>query len=314
MFEISTIIKVVYYLLGFLSLLGILYGLGFKPNVLRERIRLNQRLRIKRYTKFLLKSELLKKYHFLLEISFKNYTVDSFYKILVVQTITFLVMSSIFFVIINDFFVSVVASLLFVFVIPIMLLYLRHKTIQNHIQNEIVEVSIILLQEYQKNHYHMIYALKEVVERTKGKSHETYARLFSRMLGDNETKKSGAELFSFQIGQVRGKNLSTLILRACKDGTNVTEMLEELVSDVTEFNKRKRTGETQARETAAIGFFPIFALIFLVIFNQTTFIPNGKAMEYQFQTPLGLKSFIFSVLCSVIGIVMFIVLKNPKKE
>lgn len=307
-------LSIIYYLIGFLSLIGIFFGLGLKPNNFRERVRLNQRIRLNRYTENLLANPYLKKYHLILSITFKRYTADSFVKILTIHVFSFLILMVLIFIITRAFIVSFASAIIFAFAIPITLFYLRHKTIQNHIQHEILDVAIILLQEYQKNRHHMLYALKEVVNRTTGKVEETYARLFARMQLDDETKKEAAELFSFQIGQDRGKNLSTIILRACKDGTNVKNMLEELVEDITEFNKRKRTGVTKTRDTALVGWFPLVSLTGLVIFNQTTLIPNGKAFYYQFQTPTGLKSFIFAAICSVIGIIMFIVLRNPKKE
>lgn len=313
-FNATTLVTIIYYLIGFSSLLGIFFSLGLRPNHLKERLRLNQRNRVNYYTSNLLKNNWLKKYHFILSITFKRYTVDNFFNVLLSQVLSFLILSILFTFITQAFLISIVSALLFTFVIPITLFYLRHKTIQNEIQNEILDVAIILLQEYQKNHKHMLYALKEVVNRTNGKIEETYARLLARMHADDETKKQGAELFAFQIGHVRGKNLSTIILRACKDGTDVINALEELVEDITEFNKRRRTGETKSRDTALIGWFPIITLIGLLVFNQTTLIPNGKAVYYQFQTPLGLKSFLLTAICSVIGIIMYIVLRNPKKE
>lgn len=303
-----------YYLFGFISLIGIWIGLGLKPNKMRERIKINQELRLERYNKTWIQNTWMKRYHFLLDVSFRRYKLSYFSKVVVTQFLSFIFLTLLFYIAIQELRFALFASVLFIYLIPIGFMYMKHKQVQSAVQNEIIEVSVLLLQEYQKNHYHMLYALKEVTSRTKGKSQLAYARLFARMHDDDDMKKLSAEAFAFQLGRIRGKNLASIILRACKDGTIVTTMLEDLVEDVTEFNKRIRTGETEARETSWIGYFPLPALIFLILYNQKSFIPNGKAMEYQFQTATGLKSFTIAFVCSLIGIAMALILKNPKKE
>ena len=135
----------------------------------------------------------------------------------------------------------------------------------------------------------------------------------SRMHDDDKMKELAAETFAFQLGHFRGKNLASIVLRACKDGVPVTRLIEDLVEDITEFNKRIRDAETEARETALIGYAPIPLLIGLHIINDKWLIPNGEAFYYQFQTDKGLKSFLISVVFGLIGMGLALMVKRPKK-
>lgn len=298
------------YFIGFVSVIGIVTS-TINVKKVRERLRISQEIRLERYNSKWLDYKLMKKYHFLMSSTIKRYEIEHFSKIVIIQFTSFLSLFILFFITIRETNFSLFASFLFAYLLPIGFMYMRFKHAQAELQEDIIEVSAILLQEYQKSHEHMVYALKGVVNRTSGKSQIAYARLFARMHDDDDMKNIAAENFAFQLGHF-GKNLASIILRACKDGIPVTRLLEELVTDITEFNKRVRDGKTEARETALLGYAPIVLLIGLFFFNLNS-LPDGRALEYQFQTAAGLKSFTVALIASLVCVALAIIVYKPRR-
>ncbi|MEK5217704.1 hypothetical protein [Psychrobacillus sp. FSL H8-0487] len=310
--HIESIVKFILYSMGLLSVAGIGISLNTNVSKIRERLRIGREIKLESYNQKWLNNEWLKKYHLLLDSSLKSYKIEHFSKLVVGQFLMFISFIALFMVILQDFIFSFGISAIFMYVLPITGFYFIHKQRQNIIQDELVDTAILLLQEYEKNSHHMLYALKETVSQIKGSAHGVYAKAFARMHGEDDIKIQAAESLSFQIGHVRGKNLATIILKGCKDGTEVSTLLEDLVEDITEFNKRVRDAQTEARETALIGFAPIPALIILHFVNDKWLIPGGKAYYYQFGTQDGLKSFLIAVVFGLIGIGLGLFVRKPK--
>jgi Flp pilus assembly protein TadB len=313
MFSGVALLKVALYTSGLVSVLGIWIGLGANVTKIRERFRINRELKLSSYNREWLKNKWMRNYHFLLTSAIRKYEVNHFSKVVVSQFILFVSFSALLILVIEEIRFSIIISTFFIYFIPLGFLYFFHKQKQNDLQNNLVEASVLLLQEYEKNHYNMIYALKEVITQSKGASQIAYSRLFARMHDDDETKEMAAESFSFQLGHFRGKNLSSIILRACKDGVIVTTLLEDLVEDITEFNKRISDAETEARETAFIGIAILPSLIILHVINDQWLIPGGNAFYYQFQTEQGLKSFLIATAFGLVGVGLALFIRKPKK-
>lgn len=301
-----------FYGLGLASLVGIWVGLGLDIQRSRERFKLNRQMKLATYNQTWIKNPLVKHYHFLLSACFKKYQLSMLSRIIVMQATLFIFTTLMLFVLIQEFLFAIAAAAVLIIVVPVGILYMIHKQRQFVLQSELTEASIMLLQQYQKNHYHMIFALKAVSEEMSGWPQVVYAQLFARMHDDDEKKELAAENFAFQVGYVRGKNLASIILRACKDGTQVMVALQDLIEDLTEFNKRIRNAETEASEAASIGYSALPLLIVLHVFNEWKLMP-GEAFYYQFQTAQGLKSFIIAFIFSLVGIALAIIVKKPKK-
>ena len=309
---IDSVIKFILYSVGLLSVAGISISLNTNVSKIRERLRIDREIKLASYNQKWLNYPLLKKYHLLLDSSLKHYKMEHFSKIVVGQFLLFVAFIALFMLVMKDFLFSVGMSATFLYALPILGLFYRHKQRQNVIQDQLVDTAILLLQEYEKHSHHMLYALKETVLQIEGSAHTVYAKAFARMHGDDESKIFAAESLAFQIGHVRGKNLPTIILKGCKDGTEVSTLLEDLVEDITEFNKRVRDAQTEARETAMIGFLPIPLLILLYIVNDQWLIPGGNTFYYQFVVPQGLKSFLIAVAFGVVGIGLGLLVRKPK--
>lgn len=310
---LNELLTVVTYFVGFVSLIGIWLALGTNISKMKERFRISKNLRVTAYNRKWLKNKWLRRYHFLLSSALKRYEIEHFSKILTIQFTAFMSLTAILFLVTGDYQFSIIMPFIFVYLLPLGFLYFIHKQKQNALQDDLIESSVILLQEYEKNHHSMLFALKEVVDQTKGASRIAYARLFARMHDDNYVKEIAAETFTFQLGHFRGKNLASIILRGCKDGVQVGTLLEDLVEDITEFNKRVRDAETESRETAMIGYAPLPALVILHFINDRWLIPGGNASYYQFQTAQGLKSFMVAATFGIVGIGLALLIKKPKK-
>ncbi|MFS0783392.1 hypothetical protein [Bacillus sp. 1P06AnD] len=311
--NIEVIMKLLLYLVGLGALVGIWLSLGLKVSKIRERLRINKELKLANYNTKWLKNKWLKQYHFLLSSAIKKYEANYFSKIFIFQFLIFFCLLIVLYLNLHEFLLSFGFALILIYVIPTAYLYTVHKQKQSYLQGSLVETSVILLQEYEKNQHHMLFALKETVDHTTGASRVAYAKLFARMHDDHDARVLASENFAFQLGHFRGKNLATIILRACNEGIIVSSLLEDLVADITEFNKRVKNAETEARETAFIGLAPLPLLVGLYFVNDRWLIPGGEVFRYQFQTAGGIKSFLISVMFGVIGIVLAIVVKKPKK-
>ncbi|EFV75042.1 MULTISPECIES: hypothetical protein [Cytobacillus] len=309
----ESIINLALYFIGIGIVVWIWFSLGLNVSKMKERFRLNRQIKLENYTTRWLHYEWMKQYHFLLASSIKKYEMEHFAKVVTTQFFVFIITLIILCVSLTDIVFSLGFALVCIYIGPISFLYIIHKNKQSYLQNELVESSMILLQEYEKNHKHMLFALKELVDHLDGPSKIAYAKLLSRMHGEYSVKELAAESFAFQIGHFRGKNLATIIFRACAEGVNVTTLLEDLITDITEFNKRIREAETESRETALIGYAPLPLLVILFFVNERWLIPGGNAAYYQFQTEDGLKSFLIAVVFGLIGLVLALVVKKPKK-
>lgn len=309
----NTIVSTIAYSIGIISLIGIWFSFGIKISKVRERLRLSREIRLANYQSTWLKNKWLKQYHFLLASAWEKYEIEHFSKVISTQFTIFISMNLLLVIALREIMFPIFSAVLIVYIIPITFLYIRHKQKQNVLQNELIETSVILLQEYEKNHKNMLFALKEVLNETKGFSHVAYAKLFARMHGNKETKELAAETFAFQLGHVKGRNLAIIILRACDEQVDVTTLLEDLVFDLTEFSKRTRDAETEAGETAIMGYAPIPALIILYFVNDLLLIPDGNTFHYQFKTELGIKSFLLAFIFGILGIFLASVVKKPKK-
>ncbi len=306
-------LKVLVYVIGLASVVGIWIGLGLNTQRMRERFKLSRQVRLAAYNRKWLEYPLLRKYHFLLTSSVRKYELNYFSRVIVIQLSIFVFLVTVLTFILKDFRVATIISVMLAYALPIGALYLKHKQTQSALQSELVEASVVLLQEYQKNHRHMLYTLKSVAGNVSGHSEIAYARLFARMHDDDQMKEIAAEIFAFQLGHFRGKNLASIILRACKEGTPVEKQLEDLVEDITELNKVVRDAETAARETALIGYAPIPLLILLYFVNDKWLIPDGETFYYQFQTSQGLQWFLIAFIFGLIGMGLALMVKPPRK-
>lgn len=304
--------EILLYLIGFFGVVGLIISIqDLKISTLKERFKLTKKLKMDSQTQYWLKHDLLKKYHFLLS-SIKWYEIEYFTRVIYSQLAVFLLFMILVYPILQNFGYVLLVGVLFIYIMPIAFLYIHHKQLSNELQDVVIDNSVILLQEYGKNHQNMLYALKEVVNRVDGRSKIAYAKLFARMHGDAETKELAAERFAYQLGRIRGKNLAIIILRACKDGVDVTTQLETLVEDLVEFNKKVRTSLADSRETAFMGYVIFPLLIGLYVFNEMTLI-KGNTFHFQFQTEKGLNSFLIACFFGLVNIGLAIIVKRPKK-
>ncbi|KAB2329452.1 MULTISPECIES: hypothetical protein [Bacillaceae] len=309
----GTWVSIVVYLVGFFSVVGISLSLGLNVQKYKERLKIDRQLKLQNYNKVWIQQGWLKQYHLLLSSAIPKYRLDHFSKIVIIQFVLFISLFAALYIGLQAFVFVLAVSFTIVYILPISFLYIRHKQKQNTLKEEMVTAAIILLQEYQKNHYHMLYALKALVDQTSGQNQIAYARLFARMHDNNFMKELAAEEFAFQLGHIRGKNLSTIILKACKDGRNVITLLEDLIEDVTEFNKRIRNAETEAREPALIGYAPLPLLAIFYYMNETMLIHGGNTFQYQFQTEQGLRAFLIAIVFGLMGTGLALVVKKPRK-
>lgn len=313
-FQYTSIVTYLLYALGLLSVLGIWLSLGSGYSKVKARMKMTQKVKEKNVSSRLLNYKWFRYYHFLLATNFKDYTTQHFTKVIIAHVIAFIGFSLVTWLALQDMMTVLFFSFAFTIVFPVTALYFLFKRKEQEIQESLVETAIRLLQEYEKSHRHMLYALKDTIGSLEGVNKVVFSKIYARMHDDDETKVLATELLAFQIGHFRGKNLATIILKGVRDGVDVTPLLEHLVEDITGFNKRTRDARTEARETALIGYFILPALIGLYFVCDIWLIPDGKTFYYQFQTAQGLQSFLFALLFGVVGIGLAIIVGKPKAQ
>lgn len=309
----SMLFKIVIYAIGLISVFGITLSSQTNLSKAMERFRLNRDIKLKSWTNTWIEYKWLRTYHMLLSSTIRFYTLHHFSKIVVTQALLFVSLTVMLFSVLREFTFSIGSSFVLVLLLPTAALYFIHKRRESDIQNNLVEISIKLFQEYEKSGKHMLFALKNTAENLDGPGQVAFSKLFARMHDDDRMKQLGAETFAFTIGKFRGKNLATIILRACKEGVIVSDLLQNLVEDITNFNKRTRDAETDASDTALIGYFILPLLGGFYIFNKV-YLFHEDSFYYQFQTVAGLKSFILAFTFGVIGIGLAMIVKKPKRK
>jgi len=302
------------YIIGGTGLILIIMSLGFSPKKTRERFRVMRDLKYQSYSSQWMKYDFLRRYNHLLSASLKSYRYEYFAKFIIVQLLIFLGL-----LIFGSFFMQsiwygLITSLTFVYVFPVTFFYMKHKQVQGLLQNEVIDSVITLLQSYQRNQNNMLYALKDVSDSLEGKTKAAYSKLFARMHDRDEIKILASETFAFQLGSLRGKNISTTILKACKDGLIVETLLQDLIVDMTEQNKVLRDAESEAREAAILGYAPLPLTFLFLYLNEAFLIPGGNSLKYQFGTPQGIQSFVISIIFGIVGLGLAILVKKPKKQ
>lgn len=306
-------IKLIAYAVGAVSVVGIVSSLGYDLKRIRQRLRVNRAIKYDLYSEKWLQFKLLNQYNHLLAATLSKYKYQDFPKVVLSQLYLFLLLFVASGFLLKSITYGFLTAFCIAYVFPVGFLIIRHKRIQSSIQGDIKNSAVELLQLYQKNHYKMIFALKELTERTEGTTQVVYAKLFARMNDNDDVKILAAETFAFQLGYIRGSNLATAILKACKDDLNVEVLLKDLIADMTQLNKEIKNAETEANETAILGFAPLPLTAVLMYLNYQHLIPGGKYFEVQFGNPSGLRTFILSIIFGVIGIALAILVKRPKK-
>ncbi|WP_214483772.1 hypothetical protein [Bacillus sp. SM2101] len=311
---IEITIKIITYGIAIISAYFFISWLGFDPNKVKTRFRLSKDVKNKFQSSNLLKYKWLKKYHHILDTTIKAYEQHHLSMIVWLHVSVFVLLLSVNLIVIEDFFFTLFSSFFFAFLLPIGGFWVRFKQIQSFAQESISEDIELLLQEYQKNHCNMLYALKEVSNKAEGTTQILFSKLFARMHGTTEEKQLATETFGYQIGRHWGKNLSTMILRASvQDGINIQASLQDMVDDMSEIRKKARDELSDGREAAVMGFIPIPATFLLIVLNVEFMLPGENGYSYHFATSLGLKVFIFSMIIGMINFVMALILRKPKQ-
>lgn len=301
------------YAIGLVGLIFLLISLGFTSKQLKARYRLTRDSRRKNFSSTWIRYPILEKYHHLLSSTIKQYEQRLFSTILTYQGLIFVFLFSVISLLTQSLLFGLCSSLFFVLVVPITILWVRHKRIQNQLQESLHESITLLLTSYRTNHFNMLYALKDVSEQVEGQLKMVFGKLFARMHDSDDIKVLASKTFAFQLGNYRGKNLATAILRAIKDGTNVETILVDMKDDIHEFRKAIRDAMTESRETAMLGFLPLPGTAVLIYVTATYLLPDGNGYHYIFGTALGLKVFLASVIIGFINLLLALILRRPKQ-
>ncbi|MYL35481.1 hypothetical protein GLW08_20475 [Pontibacillus yanchengensis] len=311
---LSIILKYATYLVGIIGMIAVFANIGFSFRNVKARYKINRKKRSAIVNTKWLKITPFRQYNHLLASAFPKYQYHMFYKVLLYHLTGFIFVLVINLTITGNRGYSILTALLVSYGIPIGYAYFRHKQIQSLLQEHITDATVELLKSYQRSHNNMLYALKDVSEELDGKLGVIFAKMFARMHDDDEIKEMAIETFAFQLGRLtRAKNLSVTILKACKDGSDVEILLNDIVKDMSNMKMRAREAETESAEVAYMGYLPL-PMTFALIYLNDRFLIKGEALHYHFNTPEGFQVFMWSMILGVINLGLAIMVKRPSRR
>jgi Flp pilus assembly protein TadB len=307
------LLRAVGYSIGLTAILLLFISIGFSPKKIKNRIRINKNVKGSEFHKTWLKYQYLRWYHKLLQATVSKYKEKYLFDILSIHVVVFAFLLVMFGVMThNNVRFTILFSLLFAFLVPICVLYIRLFKIRTQAQASIIPATIHLLQFYKKNNMNMIFALKETAHHLDGHIKLIFAKYLIQLQQHQGDRHLAAETFAFQVGGNWGRNLSIAILKSLEDGTDIEPILRDMTTDMSEFRKRLREAETEGREAARLGYLPIFLIPLTMILN-AEFLMEKNAYYYHFGTSLGIRVFAISVLSALIGFAMAIILSKPRQ-
>lgn len=306
---VDVFLNLLHYSIGLAAILILLHLFGFNYKAAFIRMRVSKLL--KQDKEQVIKNKMLSWYNQLLRATIASYRPVMLRKILIVQACFFTLFLLFFLTRTQNVMFSLSFSILFAICVPVVFLYIRLSRIRANAQANINVAALKLFQSYLKNDKSMYFALKEMSQELKGNLKVVFTMFYLRLL-EHEEREEAAQVFSYQIGSFAGRNLSLAILRAL-DGTDVSNILQDVTEEISLQERNLRKAETKGRETAQLGWLPAIAAPILFIINDQK-IMLTSSYPYLLSTSMGVKALSITVTVAVIGILMAIILANPKKQ
>ncbi len=306
------LLKISMLFFGALFFFNILLIAGLSPSKIRSRFNIQRKRSSENQSQKLLNYKFLYRYHLLLSSALNSYHPKHFAFFFFYQFFGFLVVSIVLIIGTGSWFFSVLASLFFFILFPVVLLKVRHIYLRNKLQAELYGVVVNLIQEYKKRDKIMVHALKAVRDSKSGHMNKVLSRLWINIQGDDQEKEEAAKFFSYAIGDW-GPLLSHAILLGAKEGFDVEDTLSTIHENMKDFQKEVSEAESSNREVVLLGYLPLpLSLILVCLF--AWFIPtDGSGFQYTFGTEKGLTVFVISMITGVINVILALVFKSPKR-
>lgn len=295
-----------------IALLFLVSSFGFSVKTVRNRLRVASKVQHKKIEKTLHQKPIFQYYNRLLLATSKSYHPRQFSTIVYIQTLICISMFYILFLQIHDVFFSLIVAVIATIICPIVILWLRLYRIRSSSQDNFGDTIVIFMQEYNKQHRNIIYALKNTTERLEGDSKFVYSMLLFRLEANTIPREEAAAIFSYQMGDSYGMNLSIDILRGLH-GIDISLPLQILLKNYVMFSNGIKEAKTNGRETAQLGKLPLFATPLLMFLN-AKFAMQLDAWNYYFNTSVGLKTVIVSMCMAVFAFMLSIFLQKPKQR
>ncbi|MBH0167152.1 hypothetical protein IHV12_19695 [Fictibacillus sp. 7GRE50] len=306
---IDQFISLFHYSVGLAAILILLHLIGFNYKSAVIRMRVSQLL--KQDKEQLIKNKALLWYNQLLRATVSSYRPAMLRTIMTIQS-CFLLMFLVFFLSKTQNIVfSLSFAILFAICVPIVFLYIRLSRIRANAQANINVAALKLLQSYLKNDRSMYFALKELSQELTGHMKLVFTMFYLRLF-EHEEREEAAQVFAYQIGSFAGRNLSLAILRSL-DGTDVNSILQDVTEEISKQERNIRKAETKGREAAQLGWLPAIGAPILFILNDQKMMLKSS-YPYLLSTSMGVKALSITITAAVIGIVMAVMLANPKKQ
>ena len=135
-----------------------------------------------------------------------------------------------------------------------------------------------------------------------------------RSSGSPEEIKAETENFSFAMGTVWGNMLAVCIRMALINGTDVSEGLADIITQLKTANERAEERKRLNGESARMTIFLIPLLYFGTMLLSVVYLDVSPAnlLKNQFMTPEGLLFFMFSLFLFLVNLVILRILGNAR--
>ncbi|MGZ9584152.1 hypothetical protein [Paenibacillus marinisediminis] len=197
--------------------------------------------------------------------------------------------------------------------IPYCVMRLKLHRIRVKNSYDLVPAVNTLLLKYTEYRGNLYYAVFETSKGLQGDILNAFMGLLPALQGSASTTiEDAVELFMYRIKTTWSIQLGILIHKSEDQGDNIEMGLRWLIADMSEVAKITEEIKSENREIIQMAYFPAFLLPAVIYLNQ--YPSMGKSWHYYFQTTMGIRMIIFTLLFTLICALVAYMIQKPRNE
>ncbi|GGG18789.1 hypothetical protein [Paenibacillus abyssi] len=197
--------------------------------------------------------------------------------------------------------------------VPYFLMRMKLHRVRIKNSYDLVPAVNTLLLKYSEYRGNLYYAVFETTKGLNGDILNAFVGLLPSLQGAaNSNIEEAIELFIFRIKTTWSIQLGILIHKSEEQGDNIDQGLRWLIADMSEVAKITEELKSENRETMQLAYMPAILLPAVIYLNQ--FPSMGKSWHYYFQTPLGIRMIVFTLLFTLLCALIAYMIQKPRNE
>lgn len=209
--------------------------------------------------------------------------------------------------------ITVLSAILGLIIIYISYL-LRLRSMRSSNNYEMKPLVDILVMKYRYRQKHIVRALidtkKEITNKSLNKALNQLLDTFMNFT-DHSDLNMAVKVFEYQIGGNWAKQLGVLLIEAAenKDIEIALQEMSKEMGDIIEIIEREKS---ENLDSIYLGIFSLVAFPLSII--GIVWLNGPIFLDYQFNTPTGIKSFVITTIFTFLGFIISILFKKPSND